>query len=104
LFSAPGDHQERVFREWVGLAVTDQDLLDTAVLLRAGRHLLETKPDDPFLPQMILLYKQRGLQRLRRLLSGMSSPVNALGIAIALSLAMDEVRTGMFNYSRVVRG
>ncbi|CAG9985869.1 unnamed protein product [Clonostachys byssicola] len=101
LFSAPGDHQERVFREWVGLAVTDQDLLDTAVLLRAGRYLLETRPDDPVLPQMILLYKQRGLQRLRRLLSGMSSPVNALGVAMALSLAMDEDAFGEMGVARM---
>lgn len=102
LFSAPGDHQERVFREWVGLAVTDQDLLDTAVLLKAGRHLREIRPDDPVLPQMILLYKQRGLQRLRRLLSGMSSPVNALIVAMALSLAMDEVRAIISSYNTIV--
>ncbi|CAI6101230.1 unnamed protein product [Clonostachys chloroleuca] len=101
LFSAPGDHQERVFREWVGLAVTDQDLLDTAVLLKAGRHLREIRPDDPVLPQMILLYKQRGLQRLRRLLSGMSSPVNALIVAMALSLAMDEDAFGEMGVARM---
>ncbi|CAH0051278.1 unnamed protein product [Clonostachys solani] len=101
LFSAPGDHQERVFREWVGLAVTDQDLLDTAVLLRAGRHILETRPDDTALSRMVLLYKQRGLQRLRRLLSGMSLRANALIIAMALSLAMDEDAFGEMGVARM---
>ena len=71
--------------------MTDPDLFDTAVLLRACRHVLEVRPDDLALSQMALVYKQRGLQRLRQSVSGMPSPVSALIIAMALSLAIDEV-------------
>ncbi|VUC29496.1 unnamed protein product [Clonostachys rosea] len=101
LFSGPGNHQERVFREWVGLALTDQDLFDTAVLLRACRHILATSPDDPALSQMALLYKQRGLQRLRQSLGDMPSPVNALIVAMALSLAIDEDSYGEIGVARL---
>lgn len=78
-------------RDWVGLAITDEDFLDTGILLSACQNLLRSNPGNPVLTQMALQYKQRGLQTLRRALG---ESVSVLTVAVALSLALDEVRLG----------
>ncbi|KAH6887046.1 hypothetical protein B0T10DRAFT_539215 [Thelonectria olida] len=90
LFEYPGDHHGQILRDWVGLAITDKNLLDAAVLLSACRNILHSKPDDLTLTQMTLQYKQRGLQTLRQAVGGVSSPVNILTVAKALALSFDE--------------
>jgi hypothetical protein len=92
LFDKPGDHQGQVLREWVGLAITDQDLLDAGILLSACRSILRSRPDDPKFTQMALHYRQRGLQALRHAISDVTSPISILTIATALALVFDEVR------------
>ncbi|KAF5013415.1 hypothetical protein FDECE_603 [Fusarium decemcellulare] len=95
LFDYPGDHLGQIMQDWVGLAITDKDLLDAAILLSACRDIVRSKPDDLILTQMALHYKQRGLETLRHALGGVSSRVSVLTIARALALAFDEVRLGM---------
>ncbi|KAL6411820.1 hypothetical protein AUP68_04199 [Ilyonectria robusta] len=91
LFDYQGDHLRRILRDWVGLAITDEDFLDSGILLSACQNLLRSNPGDPVLTRMALQYKQRGLQTLRRALG---EPVSILTVAVALSLALDEVRLG----------
>lgn len=91
LFDYKGDHLQRILRDWVGLAITNKDFLETGVLLSACQNLLRSNPGDLVLTRMALQYKQRGLQTLRQALS---EPVRILTVALALSLALDEVRLG----------
>lgn len=88
----PGDHLTRLLRDWVGLALTDKDLLDAAVLLAACRSVLRTKPGDQHLTHMALQYRQRSLQTLRQAVGVLSSTVHILNIAQAIALTIDEVR------------
>jgi hypothetical protein len=99
LFNYPGDHEEQVLGDWVGLAITNKDLLDSAVLLGACRSMLRSKPDDHNLARLALLYKQRGLESLRRALSGTTPIINVLTVAMSLAWAFDEVsfRSGLRN-------
>ena len=92
MFETPGDHRQRILRDWVGLAMTDNDLLDVAVLLSACRSVLRSRPGDPILIQTGLLYKQRGLQSLRQEIRSISSSLGILTVAKALALTIDEVR------------
>ncbi|KAK7420411.1 hypothetical protein QQX98_002834 [Neonectria punicea] len=91
LFDYPGDHQARILRDWVSLAITDKDLLDAAILLSACRSILRARPGDPVLTQMALQYKHRGLKTLRQALGGVSSPVSILTVATAFAMAFDEL-------------
>ncbi|KPM41006.1 hypothetical protein AK830_g5537 [Neonectria ditissima] len=92
LFDYPGDHQSHILRDWVGLAITNNDLLDAAVLLSACRNILSVRPGDPALMQMALQYKQRCLKTLRQAVGRVSSPISIVTVATALALAFDEVR------------
>jgi hypothetical protein len=85
----PDDHTREILQDWVGLAMTDKDLLNTALLLRACRSILRSKPGDPVMTQMALQYRHRGLQSLRQALL---KPVGSLTVAMAFALVFDEVR------------
>lgn len=88
LFGSKQDHLQALLRDWIGLGVADRDFLDAGVLLSACQTILRNNPDDPVLTSMALQYKQNGLRSLREALGG---PVNALTVALALAMAMDEV-------------
>ncbi|KAF4957607.1 hypothetical protein FSARC_11246 [Fusarium sarcochroum] len=100
LFNYPGDHEGQVLGDWVGLAITNKDLLDSAVLLSACRSILRNKPDDHELARLALQYKQRGLECLRQSLSGASPMFNVLTIAMSLALAFDEEASGDMGIAR----
>lgn len=72
--------------------MTNNDLLDVAVLLSACRSILRSRPGDPILIQMGLRYRQRGLQSLREEIRSISSSPSTLTVAKALALTFDEVR------------
>lgn len=85
----PELHAQRTLSDWVSLAITDPDFLDTGVLLNACRYILISRPSDPALTQMALQYKQSGLRALRHALA---QPVRFSTVATAFALALDEVR------------
>ncbi|KAJ4129724.1 hypothetical protein NW754_004007 [Fusarium falciforme] len=85
----PDDHTREILQDWVGLAMTDKDLLDTALLLRSCRNILRSKPGDPVMTQMALQYRHKGLQSLRLALV---KPVSIVTVAMAFALVFDEVR------------
>lgn len=88
----PDDHTTEILQDWVGLAMADKDLLDTALLLKACRSILSSKPGDPVMTQMALQYRQKGLQSLRQALG---KPVSIVTVAMAFALVFDEVRSCM---------
>jgi hypothetical protein len=90
LFEYIPGHEAQVMRDWVGLALTDRDLLCTCVLLSACRHILRSNPNLS-LAQTVLQYKQRGLRSLRNAISGALPTVSPLTIAHACAMALDEV-------------
>ncbi|KAH7200972.1 hypothetical protein BKA60DRAFT_612593 [Fusarium oxysporum] len=90
LFNQMNDHEGRVMRDWVGLAITDSDLLCSIILLGACRHILISNPKSG-LTQVALQYKYNGLKALRHAVSGASPTVNALTIAKACAMALDEM-------------
>ncbi|KAF5017801.1 hypothetical protein F66182_10241 [Fusarium sp. NRRL 66182] len=95
----PG-HRGHVLQDWVGLAITDRDLLCSGILLRACRDILQRNPHDPALTHMALQYKQIGLVSLRRAVGDISPTVSALTIAKAVALALDEVDFGDAHVAR----
>ncbi|KAJ3460928.1 hypothetical protein MRS44_011795 [Fusarium solani] len=93
----PDDHTREILQDWVGLAMTDKDLLNTALLLRACRSILRSKPGDPVMTQMALQYRHRGLQSLRQALL---KPVGSLTVAMAFALVFDEEVFGEIKIAR----
>jgi len=91
LFDHPGDHRTQMLREWVGLAITDDALMVAAILLSTCRYILLDHPDHPVFTRMVLRYKQICLRTLRQEISTKSSPINAMTVAKAVALAIDEV-------------
>lgn len=91
LFDYPHDHKEQILQEWVGLAITNKNLLDSAVLLTACRSVLHSKPDDRKLTQLALRYKQRGLEWLRQAVAAAAPSINVVTIAMSFAMAFDEV-------------
>ena len=91
LFQNLEDHECQILRDWIGLAITDWDLLSSVIFLGTYRHMLRGDPHDPNLARMVLQYKQQGLQSLRHAVSGVKPVVNALTISKAVALALDEV-------------
>ncbi|KAM0311103.1 hypothetical protein ACHAPQ_012423, partial [Fusarium lateritium] len=94
LFPKLNDHMGKVLRDWVGLALTDSDLLCSVVLLGACRHILLNNPT-PGLMQIAVQYKYNGLRALRLAVSGTSPTINAVTIAKACAMALDEVGNQM---------
>jgi hypothetical protein len=92
LFEDPGDHRTQLLREWVSLAITDDALMVAAVLLSTCRYILLDQPDHPVFTRMALQYKQICLRTLREEIDTASSSINAMTVAKAVALALDEVR------------
>jgi hypothetical protein len=90
LFNQMKDHEAKVMRDWVGLAITDSDLLCSIIFLGACRHILISNPKSG-LTQVALQYKYNGLKALRHAVSGASPTVSELTIAKACAMALDEV-------------
>jgi hypothetical protein len=91
LFDDPGDHRTQILREWVGLAITDDALMVAAVLLGTCRYILLDQPAHPVFTRMALEYKQICLRTLRKEINSTSSSINAMTVAKAVALAIDEV-------------
>ncbi|KAH8679541.1 hypothetical protein BGZ60DRAFT_233703 [Tricladium varicosporioides] len=91
LFDYQGDHLQRILQDWVGLAFSNRDFLETGIFLSACRNILSKNPGDPVLTRMALQYKQRSIRSLRQALN--VSP-GILSFAIAIALALDEQRFG----------
>ncbi|KAI3579953.1 hypothetical protein IWW34DRAFT_819170 [Fusarium oxysporum f. sp. albedinis] len=89
LFNQMKDHEAKVMRDWVGLAITDSDLLCSIIFLGACRHILISNPKSG-LTQVALQYKYNGLKALRHAVSGASPTVSELTIAKACAMALDE--------------
>ncbi|KAJ4004011.1 hypothetical protein NW766_011867 [Fusarium irregulare] len=90
LFDQMKDNEEQAMRDWVGLAITDSDLLCSSILLGACRHILASNPNSGFM-QAALQYKYNGLKALRHAVSGASPTLNVVTIANACAMALDEV-------------
>ncbi|KAF5692114.1 UPF0136 domain-containing protein [Fusarium globosum] len=93
LFNQMNDHEGHVMRDWVGLAITDSDLLSSIILLGACRHILTNNPNSGLM-QAALQYKYNGLKALRHAVSGASPTLSAVTIAKACAMALDEVSFG----------
>jgi hypothetical protein len=91
IFEGFGNYKAEIMQGWLGFAMNDPDLLNTAILLSACRSVLREKPNDSSLTELALQYKQHGLQSLRRTINDISRKINALIVAKALALAIDEV-------------
>lgn len=91
LFKDPGDHKPQMLRDWVGLAITDNALMVAAILLSTCRYILKEHPGHPVFSRMALQYKQICLHALRQEISTKSSRMNAMTVAKAVALAIDEV-------------
>ncbi|KAL5351898.1 hypothetical protein ACLOAV_003760 [Pseudogymnoascus australis] len=100
LFENPGDHRSEMLREWVGLAITDDALMVAAVLLSTCRYILLDQPDHPVFARMALQYKQICLRTLRQEISTKPSIINAMTVAKAVALAIDEVNSGEHSIAR----
>ncbi|CAH0035307.1 unnamed protein product [Clonostachys rhizophaga] len=94
LFDYDGDHQSQMLREWVGLAVNDDIFMTVAILLSTCRYVLHDRPSDPTYMRMVLCYKQICLRSLRLEIESTPICVNAMSVAKALALAIDEVNSG----------
>ncbi|SCN98493.1 uncharacterized protein FFB20_10695 [Fusarium fujikuroi] len=93
LFNQMNDHEGHVMRDWVGLAITDSDLLSSIILLGACRHILTNNPNSGLM-QAALQYKYNGLKALRHAVSGASPTLSPVTIAKACAMALDEVSFG----------
>lgn len=82
------NYREQVLQDWVGLAVTDNDLLETGILLDSCESILKSNANNLEITHLILQYKTRGLQALQQALN---KPTSSTTIALALALAMNEV-------------
>jgi len=80
-----------MLREWVGLAITDHALMVAAVFLSTCRYILRTQPHHLVFTRMALQYKQICLHTLREEVSTESPAINAMSVAKAVALAIDEV-------------
>ncbi|KAH7188096.1 uncharacterized protein B0J16DRAFT_361687 [Fusarium flagelliforme] len=89
LFKQMNYHEEQAMRDWVGLAITDSDLLCSSILLGACRHILTSNPNSGLM-QAALQYKYNGLKALRHAVSGASPTLSAVTIANACAMALDE--------------
>ncbi|KAK4111518.1 hypothetical protein N656DRAFT_769179 [Canariomyces notabilis] len=70
-YPSPGtveSHKTQLLREWVGLAITDNDLMTAAVLLSTCRYIIQqVQPDKkPVFARLALQYKQTCLETLRQ--------------------------------------
>ena len=83
--------RDQILRDWVGLALNNENLLDSAIFLSASQDLLRADPTNPTLKTMTLSYKQKGLCTLRRALCSSEEAYNLARIAQALALAFSEV-------------
>ncbi|KAF5667110.1 hypothetical protein FHETE_5813 [Fusarium heterosporum] len=83
-------HQGRILSDWVGLAITDPNLLDTAILLASCQHMLRSNPNNPTLKYMALEYKHRGIQALRKAVDSLGNAASPVTLAQSLALAFDE--------------
>jgi len=83
--------RDQILKEWVGLAMINENLLDSAIFLSASQDMLRADPTNPALKQMTLWYKQKGLCTLRKALSSSEQIYNLARIAQALALAFEEV-------------
>lgn len=93
LFDYPGDHEKKLLREWVALAITDHAFMTAAILLGSCRHILKDQPHNPTFTRMALHYRQVCLHTLRQEVDGMSSSsVSSMTVAKAIALAVDVVR------------
>lgn len=92
LFDFAGDHQNQMLLEWVGLAVNDDIFMTVAILLSTCRYILHARPGDPFFTRMVLCYQQISLRSLRLEIESTPTCINAMSVAKALALAIDEVR------------
>ncbi|KAF5974843.1 hypothetical protein FCOIX_8034 [Fusarium coicis] len=93
LFDQMNDHVGHVMRDWVGLAITDSDLLCSIILLGACRHIVSNNPNSGLM-QAALQYKYNGLKALRHAVSGASPTLSTVTIAKACAMALDEVSYG----------
>ncbi|VUC30673.1 unnamed protein product [Clonostachys rosea] len=100
LFDYDGDHQSQMLREWVGLAINDEIFMTVAILLSTCRYVLQGRPGDPFFTRMVLCYKQICLRALRLEIESKPICVNAMSVAKALALAIDEVNSGEHSIAR----
>ena len=92
MFPTPGGHESQIMHEWVGLAMGDSVLFDTAILLQACRSILRSRPHDKGLRDTALQYRAHGLKALSKTVGASALPVSANTVARALALAIDEVR------------
>ncbi|RFN54532.1 hypothetical protein FIE12Z_1187 [Fusarium flagelliforme] len=99
LFKQMNYHEEQAMRDWVGLAITDSDLLCSSILLGACRHILTSNPNSGLM-QAALQYKYNGLKALRHAVSGASPTLSAVTIANACAMALDEVNFGEATVAR----
>lgn len=99
MFPTPGGHESQIMHEWVGLAMRDSVLFDTAILLQACRSILRARPHDTGMRDTALQYRANGLKALRKTIGSFSSPVSANTVARALALAIDEVRISLSRLS-----
>lgn len=83
--------RDQILRDWVGLALNNENLLDSAIFLSASQDLLRADPTNPTLKTMTLSYKQKGLRTLRKALCSSEEAYNLARIAQALALAFSEV-------------
>jgi hypothetical protein len=91
LFRGEGDHRAQMLQEWVALAVIDDIFMTVAILLSTCRYILLDRPGDLYYTNLVLRYKQTCLRSLRQDIEKKPS-VDALSVAKALALAVDEVR------------
>jgi hypothetical protein len=85
--------KDQILKDWVGLAIIDENLLDSAIFLSASQDMLRACPNNPMLKQMTLEYKQKSLSTLRKTVSSSEQVFSLATVAQALSLAFDEVTT-----------
>ncbi|KAH6951962.1 hypothetical protein DER45DRAFT_636229 [Fusarium avenaceum] len=86
--------EDQILKDWVGLAMIDENLLESAIFLSASQELLCACPDNPVLKKMTLEYRQKSLCTLRKALSSSEQVFSLVNIAQALALAFDEEAVG----------
>ncbi|CAG9996122.1 unnamed protein product [Clonostachys byssicola] len=100
LFDHAGDHQNQMLRDWVGLAINDDIFMTAAILLSTCRYVLHNRPGDPFFMRMVLCYQQISLRSLRSEIESTPTGINAMSVAKALALAIDEMNSGEESIAR----
>lgn len=89
--------EDQILKDWVGLAMVDENLLESAIFLSASQELLRVCPNNPMLKRMTLEYKQKGLCTLRKAVSSSEQIFSLANVAQALALAFDEVVTPRYS-------